>query len=101
MTNFEFIKNMSIEELAQFLDCYGRFDDTPWLRWFNETYCENCEAVIAKYEDSIFGPGHEAEFAYCELSDESGIKRCRFFPNIDDVPNSKETCLMWLTEEKK
>ena len=100
VTNFDFIKNMDIEDLAQFLDCYGRFEDTPWMKWFNEKYCENCESIKCKYEGDVWNTYHELEAAYCELAD-NGVKRCRFFPDMNDVPNSKEICLMWLKEEKK
>ena len=101
VTNYDFIKKMSIFELAKFLDCYGRFEDSPWMKWFDEKYCENCESVKCKYEGDMWNADHEFEAAYCELADESGIKRCRFFPDMNDVPDSKQTCLMWLKEEKK
>ena len=46
------------------------------------------------YDDTI-------ECAYCELADESGIKRCRFFPELDDVPDNRGMIKMWLESEVK
>ena len=99
MNNFDFIKNMNIEELAKFLDCYSRFDDAPWEKWFADTYCNKCESVKCKYDGDMWNTFHEFEAAFCELAD-NGVKKCRFFPDMDHVPNSKEVCLMWLKEEK-
>ena len=85
MTNFEHLKSMSIEELAEWLDEYGQFDNSPWSTWFSETYCDKCESIKCKYVDAektlgfspyIFGSySGDLECAFCELADETGIKR--------------------------
>lgn len=88
ITHFEEFKMMDIEKLSEWLDEYGRFDDSPWLEWFNEQYCEKCEPVMAfvPYLDG------EHECAYCETTD-----KCRFFE--DGVPDNKEMIKMWLESE--
>jgi len=105
MTNFESIKQMSIDELAEWLDEYGQFDCSPWSEWFSKKYCANCESVKCKYEDTEktlgFTPyrfGYydgNVECSYCELE-----KKCRFFPDLKDVPDNLEIIKMWLTKEK-
>ena len=93
---FNKIKNMNLNQFTKWLINIQNYDFGPWMEWFDENYCKKCEAIKCKYPDSKY----EFEAAYCELAD-NGVKRCRFFPDMNDVPNSKETCLMWLKEEKK
>ena len=99
---------MTVDELAEWLDENGMFDNSPWSEWFNKRYCENCESIEINYDDSIKKLGLEplfhgctTECAFCELEDESGVKRCRFFPELDDVPDNLKTIKMWLQEEIK
>lgn len=104
MTNLEKIKEMPIKELAEWLDENGMFDNSPWSNWFNEHYCEKCESVKCKYEEAektvgftpyLFGDySGDLECAYCEIEN-----KCRFFPELDDVPDNKEVIEMWLIEE--
>ena len=42
--------------------------------------------------------GADMECAYCELIDEAGCKKCRFFPEMNDVPDNKQVIEMWLKE---
>ncbi len=105
MTNLEKIKDMDIDTLAAWLDENGMFDGSPWLNLFNEKYCEKCESIECSYVDAKeklgLTPFYDESFecAYCELADENGVKRCRFFPGLDDVPDNKEMIKMWLNEE--
>ena len=105
MTNLQKIKDMSIDELAEWLDKNGMFDNSPWLNSFNEKYCEKCESIECSYADAEEKLGltpfynETFECAYCELADENGIKRCRFFPELDDVPDNETVIKMWLEEE--
>ena len=106
MTNFEHLKSMSIEELAEWLDMYGQYDNSPWSTWFSETYCDKCESIKCKYVDAektlgftpyLFGSYSGDLFcAYCELE-----KKCKFFPDLDNTPDNLETIKMWLTREKE
>ena len=91
---------MPIDELAKWLDEHLMFDDAPHMQWFVENYCDKCESIMCKYEDSEkvlgFKPFYDAEVecTYCEI-----YKKCRFFPNMDEVPDGKETVKLWLESE--
>lgn len=89
-TNFEKMKSMSVDQLAEWLDKYLAFDDAPHMVWFNEKYCNNCESIMCHYEDSTY----EFPYAYCELNN-----KCKFFPEMDEVPGSVEIVKMWLNSE--
>lgn len=78
MNNFEKLKQMSVNEFAEWLDEYGNFDTSPWMKWFDETYCANCEIIIT----------HPI---YCELE-----KKCKFFPDMKEPPDTLEIIKMWL-----
>ena len=89
-TVFDKFKSMNIDELAEWLDEYGQFDSSPWMSWFDQKYCKNCEDIMCKYEDG------EREFpcSYCELNG-----NCKFFPGLDEVPDNKMSIKMWLESE--
>jgi hypothetical protein len=105
MTNLEKIKNMDINAFAEWLDKNGFFDTAPWTTWFAKKYCDNCESIECHYVDAKEKLGitpfydDTIECAYCELADETGVKRCRFFPELDDVPSNVEMIKLWLNEE--
>lgn len=84
MTIYEKIKSMDINEYTEWFEANCSHNDDPSIKWFDETYCQKCE--------SIFKDGHE--YAYCELN-----HKCRFFENMNDVPDSKQTIKMWLESE--
>jgi hypothetical protein len=98
---------MTAEELVDWLDEHGQFDQSPLSEWFDSKYCQNCESIKIKYEEAQeklgFSPyswyNIDTECAYCELSDECGVKRCRFFPDIEDIPDNKTIIKLWLEEE--
>lgn len=90
MNNFEKLKSMSVEDLAKWLDKNGQFDTAPWIIWFDKNYCKNCESIMCHYEDST----HEFPVAWCELE-----HKCKFFPEMDETPNSKEVIKMWLESD--
>lgn len=104
MTNYEWLTTLSIEQLAQWLDTNGHYEDSPWMIWFNKRYCSKCESEFIKREDSMSKLGFEGfegfeflsdkeiECAYCEVHDE-----CRFFPNRKN-PCTQEIIEMWLKE---
>ena len=91
MKNVDKIKSKSIDEFAKWLDKYCSFEDSPWVSWWNDKYCNNCPSEIGKFEDS----DREVEFAWCELHD-----KCRFFQDMDCVPNSVQMVKMWLESEE-
>ena len=91
-SNVEMLKAMSVEQLAEWLDDNGMWDNSPWSKYFDEKYCQQCESVKAMME-GYFG-NRECEFAYCELEN-----KCRYFENHKDVPDCKEIIKMWLESE--
>ena len=95
-TNLDYIKSLDLDEFAKFLDCYSRFDDAPWNKWFDDKYCSKCEPIKCKYKSDMWNEDHEIECSYCELE-----TKCRFFTYMDKAPSSKDVCKMWLLEEKK
>lgn len=90
MTRFEEFKNMNIDEFAEWLDKYCAFDESPWIKWFDELYCKKCEPIMCHYEDSK----NEFPCSYCELED-----KCKFFPDLDEAPDNKMIIKMWLELE--
>ena len=50
MTIFESIKSKNIDEFTEWLDKYGAFDGSPWIEWFDKTYCQKCEAEYAQLD---------------------------------------------------
>lgn len=92
MNNFEKLKSMSVDELAEWLDKNGIIDNSPWMEDFNKKYCNNCESVMCKYEDG----NREFPCSYCEIYD-----KCKFFNELNEVPNNKEIIKMWLESESE
>ena len=86
-TVFDKSKSMNIDELAEWIDKHGEFDGSPWMSWFDEKYCKKCESIMCKYEDGT----REFPCSYCELND-----NCKFFPNLDSIPDNKMIIKMWL-----
>lgn len=90
MTQFEILKSMDIETLAEWLDKNGQFDGSPWTIWFDKLYCGNCESIMCHYEDN----SREFPCSYCEI-----YEKCRFFPNMSKTPDNKDIIKMWLETE--
>ena len=93
MSNFENLKSMDIDKLAEWLDTNTQWDGSPWCDWFDETYCKNCPAEVIEVESDW---RHECECGWCEING-----KCRFFQDMDDVPGSKEIVKMWLESGSK
>ena len=96
MTNFERLKSMSIDELTEFLDANGHHD-AVWWKWFEEEYCTKCETEKV-YTNDEDGKSMKVmhECTYCEV-----YGNCRFFLEMDNTPDSKETIKLWLNEESE
>ena len=90
MTIFEKIKAMNIDELAEWIDKNGDYNESPWINWWNDTYCKRCESEFV-YSKHF---GRDVECAWCEVNE-----KCRFFQEIDEVPNCKQIIKMWLESE--
>ena len=92
MTNFKYLQSMSADELAKWLDGHLMFDDAPHMQWFVENYCDKCGSIEGQYE-GVLGT-HKCEFAYCETE-----HKCRYFQDIQRVPDNLEIIKMWLEVE--
>lgn len=88
MNNFEKFKQMSMNEFAEWLDEYGNFDSSPWMKWFDKKYCANCESIITHPVDY---PNLNTPCAYCELEE-----KCKFFPDMKEPPDTLKIIKMWL-----
>lgn len=89
-TNFENLKEMSLDEFAEWLDKYGQFDGSPWMEWFTQNYCDKCESIKVTLPDNFLHV-KESVCSYCELE-----HKCRFFLDMDHEPTNIETIKMWL-----
>lgn len=98
MNNFNFLQSLSLEDFADWLDKYGQFDDSPWMKWFDENYCNKCESIECSYLESGVHPENlynrriTFECSYCELEN-----RCKFFPEYEDVLDNKDMIKLWLS----
>lgn len=96
MTVFENIHSKNIDELVEWLDKNGAYDDPPWLKWYDRNYCRKCEPVVCSYVNDCYGNyySNEHEFAWCELRG-----NCRYFIDMKRVPDRKQTIKLWLESE--
>lgn len=90
MRRIDKIKSLSLDKFADWLDKYGMFEDSPWLNWWNETYCNNCKSEIVRVVEN----GREMECAWCEIYD-----KCKFFQDMKSAPDTKQIIKMWLEGE--
>ena len=101
MTNFEKFTTSNIDTLARFLDKHGAFDGSPWMEWWDKNYCKKCEPIKCDLKtsqkilntDSPYVAGIQA--AYCELEG-----YCKFFPDLDYIPDNEDIIRMWLELEE-
>lgn len=90
MTNYEYIKSMSIDKFSEWIDEHGQFDSSPWMSWFDQKYCKNCPDIMCTYENGTV----EFPCSYCELNG-----KCKFFPDLDETPDNKMIIKMWLESD--
>lgn len=90
MTVFENFKNKTIDEIVEWLDEHGAFDNFLWIQWFDQKYCKQCESEFT-YVSEL---DKKCECAWCELNG-----KCRFFKELDDTPDNKQIIRMWLESE--
>ena len=84
MNRFDRINSKNIDEFSEWLDKYGAYDYSPWMEWWDKNYCRKCEPEIVDGK----------EYGWCELHG-----KCRFFQEMDEIPNHKQTIKMWLEGE--
>ena len=90
MNNYERIRAMTINDMAEFFDDKWSYDYDPAIEWWDDTYCSKCESV-KRYVDVV---DREMDFAWCEVN---GV--CKYFPELDEVPNRKRIMKLWLESE--
>lgn len=90
MTKYEMLKNMSVDEIVEWIDKYATFDDALYWQWWDENYCNNCEPEIVYVPE--LDKTHEC--AWCELNG-----KCKFFKEMNEIPDSKQIIKMWLLSE--
>ena len=85
LTNFEKLKNLSMEEMAEFLSDQMALEGTVYDQWMVDTFCNNCSDV----EDYDRSP-----VSFCEMNEDCPYGLC----NISD----KYLVMRWLSwvEEK-
>lgn len=88
MTVYENLCSKNIDELAEWLDKYGMFDGSPWLKYWDENYCQKCESV------DVYVPelDRELKCAWCEVHND----KCKFFQDMEETPDNKQIIKMWL-----
>ena len=95
MNNLKKLQSMNIDQLIDFLNTNGHHN-AVWWEWFEEKYCNECAPEIG-YINDVDGE-HTWQIgcmcSYCETH-----ANCRFFPDMDDVPDNKETIKLWLESE--
>ena len=88
MTNLTKLKSMTQEELVNWLDKYGDFDGSPWMKWFGKTYCDNCPGITCKVPAF---DNKEVECSFCELN-----HKCKFFEELERELDTKDILKLWL-----
>lgn len=85
LTNFEKLKNLSMEEMAEFLSEQMALEGTVYDQWMVDTFCNNCPDVEG-YDGS--------PVTFCEMNEDCPYGLC----NISD----KDLVMRWLSwvEEK-
>ena len=89
MTVFSDIKSKKIDEFVDWLYEHFRHTEAPWYEWYEENYCSECEPVERIESTNDFG--YKIECAYCELNG-----NCRFFKEMEEVPDIKQIIKLWL-----
>lgn len=80
-SNLEWLRSLSVNELAQVISEFSDRDMLPWVEHFNNSYCNGCPGEFVNGQ----------EFAYCERHG-----NCRYFKSQDDIPSDMTMAAMWL-----
>lgn len=85
LSNFEKLKNFSMEEMAEFLSDQMALEGTVYDQWMTDTFCNNCSDT-EDYDGSLV--------SFCEMNEDCPYGLC----NISD----KDLVMRWLSwvEEK-
>ena len=85
LSNFDKLKNFSMEEMAEFLSDQMALEGTVYDQWMTDTFCNNCSDT-EDYDGSLV--------SFCEMNEDCPYGLC----NISD----KDLVMRWLSwvEEK-
>lgn len=89
MNNYEHIKSFSMSELAEWLDEFYSYEDFPWVKWFDENYCNKCDPIECKVENT----NRKIEVAWCEINE-----GCKFIKYLAGFPSNKDIITLWLKD---
>ena len=90
MTIFELIKSKDVDELVEWFDSYEVSDTTPWVLWWDENFCKKCDVEYSYVKEL----NNVCECAWCELNG-----KCKFFKEMNGIPDNKQVIKMWLESE--
>lgn len=100
MTQLDKLKDLitnNPDAFAKWLDDHGAFDGSPWMEWFNNTYCNQCDGIECTYSDYWnveTDVKRTITCSYCELED-----KCRFFPEHEGTLDNIDIIKLWLNTE--
>lgn len=90
MRMYDCFMSKNIDEITDWFVEYADFDCAPWVKWWDDNYCKQCEPEIGCVQEYNI----EMECAWCELHN-----KCKYFQDTEDIPNNKQVIKMWLEQE--
>ena len=90
MTNREWLQSADLDTLVNFLHSIDSFEDSPYIESWDNKYCSQCESIICTYANS----DRKIPCSFCELEG-----YCKFFPDLDHIPDYADMIRLWLAEE--
>ena len=77
LTNFEKLKNLSMEEMAEFLSEQMALEGTVYDQWMVDTFCNNCPDAEG-YDGSLVSiceMNQDYPYGLCNISDKDLVMR--------------------------
>ena len=87
MTVFEQIKNMDIDEFTAWITVNWLYSGDLVIDWWDKTYCRKCKPEKITFPNI----DHEYECSYCGEYD-----KCRYFTELDKMPDDLMRVKLWL-----
>lgn len=79
------LREMSNDELVEYILNYWSHDHDPTVTWFIDTHCKKCPSEEMECD------GRMQKCAWCELH-----HKCKFYPDLEEIPSCKQVIKMWL-----
>ena len=89
MNNFEYLRSLSFDDFAKFLDSIDS-DNAPWHEWIAKTYCDKCPTIRLRLPNEEWN-GLCHEYAFCEFNG-----YCKFIEDKDFMKNPVVAVKKWL-----